>query len=47
MILFFWVGCALLAVAFHPLPPGVSGAPKDVFTALQSRIGSLSSAYTS
>lgn len=47
MIVFFWVGCALLAVAFHPLPSAASGSPTDVFAALQSRIGSQSSAYTS
>lgn len=47
MIVFFWVGCALLAVAFHPLPAGGAGSPMDVFGALQQRIGTQSSAYTS
>jgi hypothetical protein len=46
MIVFFWLGCALLAVAFHPLPSSATGSPQDVFASLQQRIGSQSSAYT-
>ena len=45
MILFFWAGCALLAVAFHPLGQGSTGSPGDVFTTLHERIGSKTSAY--
>jgi hypothetical protein len=44
MIVFFWLGCALLAVAFHPLT-GTSGGPQDVWTTLQDRIKGQSSAY--
>ena len=46
MIVFFWLGCALLTVAFHPLGAGANaGSPQDVFTTLQQRIGSQTSAY--
>lgn len=44
-IVFFWIGCALLAVAFHPLSGSVGG-PQDVFTTLQKRVGAQNSAYT-
>ena len=44
MIVFFWLGCALLAVAFHPLT-GFAGSPMDVFTTLENRIGAQTSAY--
>lgn len=45
MIVFFWLGCALLTVAFHPLG-GSAGSPQDVFSTLQERIGSKTSAYS-
>lgn len=44
MIVFLWLGCALLAIAFHPLT-GTTGAPGDVIKTLQDRIGAQSSAY--
>jgi len=44
MIVFFWIGCALLAVALHPLS-GAAGSPQDVFTTLQTRIADQTSAY--
>lgn len=46
MIVFFWVGCALLAIAFHPLGSGQTGSPQDVISTLQQRIAQRSSAYT-
>lgn len=44
MIVFLWLGCALLTVAFHPLT-GTAGGPMDVIKTLQDKIGAQSSAY--
>jgi hypothetical protein len=44
MIVFFWLGCALLAVAFHPLT-GSTNSINDVFSTLQTRIAGQTSAY--
>jgi hypothetical protein len=45
MIVFLWLGCALLTVAFHPLT-GTAGSPQDVVSTLQGKVGAQSSAYT-
>ena len=45
MIVFFWLGCALLTVAFHPLSGGGAGSPQDVFSTLQTKISGQASAY--
>lgn len=38
-ILFFWLGAALLFVAFHPLGgDNLSGKPSDVIASLKSTI---------
>jgi hypothetical protein len=45
-IIFLWVACALLIVAFHPLPiESGSGEPGDVMHALQSKAAATNSAY--
>jgi hypothetical protein len=45
-IVMLWLGCALLAVAFHPLTlESAKGAPGDVFHALQAKIAAQNSAY--
>lgn len=45
-IVFLWIGCALLIVAFHPLPiESGSGAPGDIMHALQSKAAATNSAY--
>lgn len=45
-ILFLWVGCALLFVAFHPLKlESAAGAPGDVIHSLQTSIADQGSAY--
>jgi hypothetical protein len=37
-IVFLWLGCALLFVAFHPLGDNATGSPQGVFTTLQGKI---------
>jgi hypothetical protein len=44
-IVFLWIGCALLTVAFHPLGDNAAGSPLGVFQTLQGKIGQQSSAY--
>lgn len=45
-IVFLWLGCALLFVAFHPLHlESGKGAPADVIHSLQSSIQDQGSAY--
>lgn len=45
-ILFLWIGCALLYVAFHPLRlESAKGAPADVIHSLQTSIANQGSAY--
>jgi hypothetical protein len=47
-IVFLWLGCALLAVAFHPLTlESAKGGPRDVWHALQAKIAAQNSAYDS
>lgn len=43
-IIFLWVGCALLYVAFHPME-SAQGKPSDVLHSLQSVITDRQSAY--
>lgn len=43
-IVFLWMGCALLTVAFHPLGDGAAGSPQGVFTTLQQKITETQSA---
>lgn len=45
-IIFLWLGCALLAVAFHPLSleSGATG-PGSVISSLQAKIAAQHSAY--
>jgi hypothetical protein len=45
MIVFFWLGCALLAIAFHPLGSTETGSPTDVWATIQQRVKAQSSAY--
>lgn len=44
-IVFLWVGCALLFVAFHPLGDNAAGSPLGVFQTLQGKIKAQGSAY--
>lgn len=45
-IIFLWLGCALLFVAFHPLQVegGVSG-PRTILRSLQAAVSGQGSAY--
>lgn len=46
-IVFLWLGCALLFVAFHPLHlESAKGAPADVVHSLQTSIAQQGSAYS-
>lgn len=46
-ILFLWLGCALLYVAFHPLAlETAAGGPQDVIHSIQSSLAKNDSAYT-
>lgn len=45
-IVFLWLGCALLTVAFHPLGDGAAGSPQGVFATLQSKINQTGNAQT-
>lgn len=46
-IVFLWLGCALLFVAFHPLHlESAKGAPGDVVHSLQTSIANQGSAYS-
>lgn len=47
-IVFLWLGCALLIIAFHPLPIETgTGSPTDVMHSLQSKAAGTNSAYDS
>jgi hypothetical protein len=47
-IIFLWIGCVLLSIAFHPLPlESGTGSPTDVMHSLQSKAASGNSAYDS
>jgi hypothetical protein len=43
-ILFLWIGCALLAVAFHPLGAGADASPLGVFETLHGRLAAQGNA---
>lgn len=43
-IVFLWLGCALLTVAFHPLGDGATGSPQGVFATLQGKISQAGTA---
>lgn len=44
-IVFLWIGCALLTIAFHPLGDNAVGSPAGIFQTLQGKINQQSSAY--
>lgn len=43
-ILFLWLGCALLTVAFHPLGDNAAGSPQGVVATLQGKVKQAGSA---
>lgn len=46
-IVFLWIGCALLTVAFHPLGDNAVASPQGIFATLRGKIAQQGSAYTS
>jgi hypothetical protein len=46
-IIFLWLGCALLTVAFHPLGDNAVAGPQGVFATLHGKIAQQQNAHIS